>query len=682
MKRAYAVVLCLAVVVSMAGQVIGAEAHGRELPPARRVPMTADVARQLARTPHDLSSLVMLTGASTREASIAANAAGLAVIEELHRIGVVAAAGPADAVRAVHSQPGILRVDADPQLAFLDDVSHGATGIAQLREFASHPDLGSLRPSNRTSYDGRGVSIAVVDSGFDTTHEHFVKDGKSKFDVHMRQGCAVHREVILYAAGADPLPACSLWLPVPPNDDGPPTSGHGTIVAATAAGHPLTTPTGARVSGTAPGARLVGLSLGSGDFVYNATSALHWVLEHHADPCGDASCPPIRVVNNSYGLASEIGPIARTFDPGSPIGRVTTELVRAGVVVVFAAGNDGGDGSTTQTNFLALNPTPGFLSAAAFWDGNSGDRDATIAEFSSKGRKGDRSTYPDIAAPGASYLIGCSPGTVGCEITPGDGKAYGNFNGTSISAPYISGVVAQLIEADPSVTPAEIEDILEDTAHQGFVPRTLLEPDIYKDVSGARTGNADHRTSFHAGHGLVDVVGALSRVRTAGRRASPGVCSARRTDLRVDDPAGDAALTDRGSASQPWRDIVAVRASSRAKQGALTVVVRYVDLPEVEPQMHTTVTVLIDGVLAEVDLDRSLAGDAFSVFDGPVAVEGRVDPAADTATFVVKPTRGQIRERASVFWAWTANSGSLVVADVDFTNGTCPVWVQPSRRRV
>jgi hypothetical protein len=103
-------------------------------------------------------------------------------------------------------------------------------------------------------------------------------------------------------------------------------------------------------------------------------------------------------------------------------------------------------------------------------------------------------------------------------------------------------------------------------------------------------------------------------------------------------------------------------------------VVRYDDLPELDPRMRTAVTVLIDDASAEVQVDRSPTGDAFSVYAGPVEVDGDVDPSAETATFVIRPEGGSIRDRAGVSWAWVANTGTYI----DHTDGRCPIYAPRS----
>ncbi|WP_194287445.1 S8 family serine peptidase [Gracilibacillus oryzae] len=84
----------------------------------------------------------------------------------------------------------------------------------------------------------------------------------------------------------------------------------------------------------------------------------------------------------------------------------------------------------------------------------------TIADFSSRGPVTVTwSIKPEIVAPGANIL----------STVPG---GYASYNGTSMAAPHIAGVVALIKEAHPDWTPAQIKAALLTTADplEGFLP--------------------------------------------------------------------------------------------------------------------------------------------------------------------------------------------------------------------
>ena len=78
---------------------------------------------------------------------------------------------------------------------------------------------------------------------------------------------------------------------------------------------------------------------------------------------------------------------------------------------------------------------------------------------------------------------------------------YFALSGTSMAAPHVAGIVAQMLQADPTLTPGEVEDQLEDTAHKF----TWGSP-YGRHVDST---NPDDESSFEKGHGLVDALAAV-----------------------------------------------------------------------------------------------------------------------------------------------------------------------------
>jgi serine protease AprX len=269
-------------------------------------------------------------------------------------------------------------------------------------------------------------------------------------------------------------------------------------VAGIAVGNELTLLDGTRVGGVAPGARLVMLSASTA--LVDIEGALRWVLRHHAAPCGPAvpaaACPPIRVVSNSWGANSQ------------EVFRLQRALAAAGVVTVWATGNQGGDGSTSQSNPAGVDQTPGILSAADYDDRGTGTRDGRISPGSSRGQADRPETWPDLSAPGTGIISSCRPYLWICTLLgqephdgpgPNDVGTYEPMTGTSMSAPGIAGIVAQLCQADPGATPARIEDVLKATAHK------------YRDGAPyQRVGRST--SSYDKGAGLADAYAAALRL--------------------------------------------------------------------------------------------------------------------------------------------------------------------------
>ncbi|GAA1451520.1 hypothetical protein GCM10009641_86070 [Mycobacterium cookii] len=453
----------------------------------------ADVSDFLARQLTTLSgrTTVMVHGTSLAAARDAVAAAGMTKKGEFASIGVVIANATRSQVQAVRSAPGVTYVEggAQPIEFFSQDVAETSNTATRGVEAAA-----TLTGADGTALTGQGVSVAVIDSGVDPTHPYFKEaDGSSAVVANLKALCEPLTET------------CSVQrLPGVIDTDTLSVGGHGTHVSGIVAGRPTTLTDGGTLQGAAPGAKLVSVSTGAGIVILGADSALNWVLENHEAPCGPGvpatTCPPIKVTNNSYGPTG-----GGEFDPESATVKLQRALAAEGVVTVWAAGNDGGDGSTSLTNPPGQDPTGGILSVASYYDQDTGTREGVVSEYSSRGLSSDASTWPDISAPGENitsscrlYLAICS---TGLDFRNGPGALdLGTFNtisGTSMAAPHIAGIVAQLFQADPSATPGEIERALKVSAHK------------YADGAAYEAGSPG-TTSYDKGHGLVDVVAAVA----------------------------------------------------------------------------------------------------------------------------------------------------------------------------
>lgn len=357
--------------------------------------------------------------------------------------------------------------------------------------------------------DGSGIGVAVVDSGVDALHPDLadavvmnkkVEQCLTPISIGGRCGANVLLENL---QGLPPSCDDETFLDVEDSDT---SSGHGTHVAGIVAGRG--TMSDGREKGAAPGASIYALGTGEADRILFALEAFAWIHCHHA-----TVSPPIRIVTNSW------GPAPANFNPADPINVAANRLVDDGLVVVFSAGNNGGTGSTRELNPYARNPKPGVISVANYNDVGSGKRDGSLDASSSRGRiaDGPGSDWPDLAAPGTNIVSTASPAGASSLVPCCSGMPYyTTLTGTSMAAPHVAGIAALVLEANPALTPAEVEDILKETALPLASAGAYL-PDPYS----AGTMN------FAAGHGLVDAVAALNdaRVGAAGGSSTPRVGS-------------------------------------------------------------------------------------------------------------------------------------------------------------
>jgi serine protease AprX len=454
----------------------------------QRVDVQGFLADQLRALAPGERTTVLVHGSSLAAAERAVRLTGMRRTMSFDRIGVVVARGTRAQVAAVRTAPGVTYLEGNAPIELTQATSNTATrGDEAYR---------TLTGADGTALSGAGVSVGVIDSGVDPTHPYLTEpDGSSAVVSNQKVLC-------------DPLEASCQVLQVPNSVDTDTLSvgGHGTHVAGIVAGRPTTLADGAELHGAAPGAKLVSLSTGAALVILGADAALNWVLENHDAPCGEgvsaAECPPIKVTNNSYGPVG-----GGEFDPSSATVKLQRALAAEGVVTVWANGNDGGDGTESLSNPPGQDPTGGILSVASYNDLETGTRDGQVSEFSSRGLAGDQSTYPDISAPGDTITSSCRPYLLICStgLDPRNGPGatdLGTFNtisGTSMAAPHVAGIVAQLFQAAPAATPGQVEDAITSTA--------------YKYSFGAPyEAGPTGTTSFDKGHGLVDAVAAAQAV--------------------------------------------------------------------------------------------------------------------------------------------------------------------------
>ena len=424
---------------------------------------------------------VLVHGRTLEDAQDAVRAAGLTKVTSFDKIGVVAARGTKRQIADVRKEPGVTYVEGNQPIELTQYTSNTSTRGAEA--------VDTLTGVDGTALDGSGVSVAVIDSGVDPNHPYLQNDdGSSAVVKSMKVAC-------------DPFEiACQVFDTGSLDSDALAVGGHGLHVSGIVAGRP-TTAGGQELQGAAPGSSIVSLGTGAVLLILGADIALNWVLENHEAPCGEGVpadvCPPIKVTNNSYGPSG-----GGEFDPNSATVKLQRALAAEGVVTVWANGNDGGDGAESFSNPPGMDPTGGILSVASYNDLETGTRDGAVSSFSSRGQAGVPSTYPDISAPGDTITSSCRiylpVCTTGLDFV--EGGDYNTISGTSMAAPHIAGIVAQLFEAVPDATPAQVEQALKSTAHK------YADGAPYEQVGSITT-------SFDKGAGLVDVVAAVAALR-------------------------------------------------------------------------------------------------------------------------------------------------------------------------
>ena len=145
----------------------------------------------------------------------------------------------------------------------------------------------------------------------------------------------------------------------------------------------------------------------------------------------------VQVANCSWGN----GPAG---DGTSREARACNEAWKKGLVIVKSAGNGGPDGSTLTTPADA----DGVIVVGA-----TEREGAFVQDYSSRGPAGTK-TRPHLIAPGGIFQ---GTGITSCTVGGGFGDTGA---GTSYAAPHVSGLVALLLERDPSLTPDQVRNAL------------------------------------------------------------------------------------------------------------------------------------------------------------------------------------------------------------------------------
>ena len=268
---------------------------------------------------------------------------------------------------------------------------------------------------------GQGVNVCVVDTGIDYTHPDLINSVVKQY--HFADG----------------------------NNDAMDDNGHGTHVAGIIASQ------GLMYRGMSHDVALFGAKVldysGSG-YSSDVVEGILWCVEEGAD-----------VINLSVGE----GLYSETCD-GTEMAQAVNEAVDAGVVVVCASGNDGNPDKMVSpacaSKVIAVGSVDKIDSISSYSDGG-----VELDVVAPGGDQFGGDNYPEIVAP-FSTLVAGDP--LLCLYVIGE-ECYDNYFtveggrfiravGTSMAAPHVAGAAALLLEENPSLTPAQVKDVLEQSA--------------------------------------------------------------------------------------------------------------------------------------------------------------------------------------------------------------------------
>lgn len=340
-----------------------------------------------------------------------------------------------------------------------DVASVEPVGVMERTNSSSVPFIGARKVWRRFGVTGKGMKVAVVDTGVDYTHKDFGGAGtraafKDNDPTIVERGSFPTKKVIdgydfvgkrydvLDFSTANDIPR--------PDRDPLDDHGHGTHVAGSCCGKGVRGTVG---KGVAFQARILAYKVwGRGGT--SSADVLVAAYERAVDPNQDGSFRD--------------APDVLSFSGGVPYGPPTAleslaaqRVVDLGVVFVAGAGNSGHettDGSAY--NLGAPASAPGVIAVGA-----SSDPDDGIASFTSQGpARGSHALKPDVVAPGVNIRS--------AAVGSGDQGAFNS--GTSMATPHVSGVATLLLQLHPRWTPDQVKAAIMNHA----------KPEVFEDDRG------------------------------------------------------------------------------------------------------------------------------------------------------------------------------------------------------
>lgn len=242
---------------------------------------------------------------------------------------------------------------------------------------------------------------------------------------------------------------------------------------------------GGRYNGVAPDATL--LSARTNLLATDIYKLYDWVLARKRS--GQITGPI--VMSNSYGLYTCSAPSGLPQD--HPYRQILLDAVSAGIVVVYAAGNNHHD--------VLCSHDPSKCSPNTIWSVNSMDEVLFVGTVNWNNRMDSGEHANSSRGPGQWAHVHKKPDCVAPtygEVIWGSGYQVMEWWGTSGACPQVAGLAALLLSADPGLSPAQVGDIIRQTCRDIQLPKTC------------------------AGAGLIDCEAALAQVTGRPKRARGG----------------------------------------------------------------------------------------------------------------------------------------------------------------
>jgi serine protease AprX len=337
---------------------------------------------------------------------------GGSIEQEIDIINGYIATIPANRLEQVKAEEGLANVSESHRIESTKQKIGGNNVIGNaLGQRNTHKEL----INGIVPYSGKGVTVAVLDSGVGVINE-----------LNVTKSVALN-------------PAATTT-----ND----LYGHGTHVAGIISGDSIH-------SGVAPDTNIISVKLGNDSGIVDEVDlllGLQWVFDYKNEY-------NIKVVNLSVSST-----ISQSYLE-SPISAAVEQLWLNGVTVVTAAGND--KYNQNDINYPPANDPFVITVGALDGVGKYAPGSAELAPWSKHGVTPEGVAKPELNAPGVK-LVSYLPSTTAILATEHPEAVYNkNFiemSGTSMAAPVITGAIALMLEANPGLTPNQIKYLLIETS--------------------------------------------------------------------------------------------------------------------------------------------------------------------------------------------------------------------------
>ncbi len=364
-------------------------------------------------------------------------------------------------VQSLAANPAVRSVYGNERLNYYMHQARVVTGVDRLQT-----DSALTTANGGLPVFGKGdFAVVVNDSGIDATHADLAYGQQVVQNVQIVTDNNTQNAVVTTGDtlnGFIPL----VFVENVPNTDT--HIGHGTHCAGIIGGTGVRS--GGLYRGVAPGVKLIGTGSGAVQYILAGLGGFEWALANQARY-------NIRIISNSWGGG---GP----FDPEDPINIATKLAHDRNIVVLFAGGNEG-PGPDTYNPYAKA---PWVIGVAA------GTKEGGLASFSSRGTPREQRLTdsdplndldaPTITAPGtgrefetnadkftaamvatrSATNVVANGLTNDLEIPVAYVPFYTQISGTSMATPFVAGVTALMLDANPALTPDQVKQILTDTA--------------------------------------------------------------------------------------------------------------------------------------------------------------------------------------------------------------------------